>query len=130
MADIDFFKSVNDNYGHDIGDQVLRQFSSRLQQNIRRLDMAFRVGGEEFLIVLPKTTPEKAQIVGERLRAVIEDTPFKISEGDDNITVTTSIGLSSVCSEEETIDSLLKRADDALYKAKKSGRNQVVSIAA
>ncbi|MCF6199055.1 MAG: PleD family two-component system response regulator [Hyphomicrobiaceae bacterium] len=130
LADIDFFKSVNDNYGHDIGDQVLRQFSSRLQQNIRRLDMAFRIGGEEFLIVLPKTTEEKAQIVGERLRAVIEDTPFKISEGDDNITVTTSIGLSSVCSSKDTIDSLLKRADEALYKAKKSGRNQVVSNAA
>ena len=81
MADIDFFKSVNDDYGHDNGDQVLRQFSSRLQQNIRRLDMAFRIGGEEFLIVLPKTTQEKAQIVGERLRAIIEDTPFKISEG-------------------------------------------------
>ena len=130
MADIDFFKSVNDNYGHDNGDQVIRQFSSRILQNIRRLDMAFRIGGEEFLIILPKTMPNKAEIVGERIRAVIEDTPFKISEGDGNITITASIGLTSVISEDDTIDSLLKRADDALYEAKKSGRNQVVIKAA
>ena len=130
MADIDFFKSVNDDYGHDNGDQVLRQFSSRILQNIRRLDMAFRIGGEEFLVVLPKTTEAKAQKVGERLRAIIEDTPFKISEGDGNITVTASIGLTSVTSGEDSIGSLMKRADDALYKAKKSGRNQVVTIAA
>ena len=130
MADIDFFKSVNDNYGHDNGDQVIRQFSSRILQNIRRLDMAFRIGGEEFLIVLPKTTHEKARAVGERLRAIIEDTPFKISEGDGNITVTTSIGLTSVRSDDDDMDALLKRADEALYKAKKSGRNQVVSNAA
>ena len=130
MADIDFFKSVNDNYGHDNGDQVIRQFSARIMQNIRRLDMAFRIGGEEFLIVLPKTSREKAEIVGERLRAAIEDTPFKISEGDGNITVTTSIGLTSVLPEGDSSEALMKRADEALYEAKKSGRNQVVTKAA
>ena len=77
MADIDFFKSVNDNYGHDNGDQVIRQFSSRILQNIRRLDVAFRIGGEEFLIVLPKTDVKRAELVSERLRAIIEDTPFQ-----------------------------------------------------
>ncbi len=130
MADIDFFKSVNDNYGHDNGDQVIRQFSARILQNIRRLDVAFRIGGEEFLIVLPKTDSKRAELVGERLRAIIEDTPFKISEGDGNITVTASIGLTSVMSENDTTSSLLKRVDDALYEAKKGGRNQVVIKAA
>jgi two-component system cell cycle response regulator len=130
MADIDFFKSVNDNYGHDNGDLVIRQFSSRILQNIRRVDLAFRIGGEEFLIVMPKTPQKKARIVGERLRAIIEDTPFKINEGDGKINVTASLGLTSVISEKDTIDSLLKRADDALYEAKKSGRNQVVIKAA
>ena len=130
MADIDFFKSVNDNYGHDNGDQVIRQFSSRILQNIRRLDLAFRIGGEEFLIVMPKTNPQKAQIVGERLRAIIEDTPFKITEGDGNITITTSIGLTSVVDESDTVEMVLKRADEALYEAKKAGRNKVVTKAA
>lgn len=130
MADIDFFKLVNDNYGHDNGDQVLREFSTRIQQNIRRLDMAFRIGGEEFLIVMPKTNPAKAEVVGERLRAIIEDTPFKISQGDGHITVTASIGLTSVIDDSDTIDTVLKRADDALYEAKKTGRNKVVTKAA
>ncbi len=130
MADIDFFKSVNDNYGHDCGDQVIRQFGSRILQNIRRLDLAFRIGGEEFLIVLPKTTREKAMVVGERLRSVIEETPFRISAGDSNITVTTSIGLTSVNAVDDTTAAVLKRADEALYEAKKAGRNQVVIKAA
>ncbi len=130
MADIDFFKSVNDNYGHDNGDQVIRQFSSRIQKNIRRMDMAFRIGGEEFLIVLPKTDPKKAHIVGERIRAIIEDTPFKISEGDGSITVTASIGLTSASGEGDSMDAILKRADEALYEAKKAGRNKVVVKAA
>lgn len=130
MADIDYFKSVNDNYGHDNGDQVIRQFGARLLQNIRRLDLAFRIGGEEFVVVLPKTTQLRAQLVGERLRAVIEDTPFKISDGGENIVVTTSIGITSVGSPDETTESLLKRADEALYEAKKSGRNRIVTKAA
>ncbi len=130
MADIDFFKSVNDNYGHDNGDRVIRQFSSRIMQNIRRLDMAFRIGGEEFLIVLPNTNQKRAQLVGERLRAIIEDTPFKLAEKDGNITVTASIGLTSVISDDDTQHSLLKRADEALYQAKQAGRNQVVIKAA
>ncbi len=130
MADIDLFKKVNDTYGHDNGDLVLRQFSSRIKQNIRRVDMAFRIGGEEFLVVMPKTSREKAENVGERLRAIVEDTPFRINEGEGSINVTTSIGLTSVVSQDDTIDAILKRVDEALYEAKKGGRNQVVIKAA
>lgn len=130
MADIDFFKSVNDTYGHDNGDEVIKQFSTRLLQNIRRVDVAFRIGGEEFLIVMPKTSQKKAAIAGERLRQIIEDTPFKINQGAMTITVTASIGLTSVISKDDTLETLLKRSDEALYEAKKSGRNQVVTKAA
>jgi len=129
--DIDHFKQVNDKYGHDAGDQVIRQFSARILQNIRRVDLAFRVGGEEFLVILPKTSRERAELVGERLRGVIEGSGFRI--GDDevgNISITTSIGLTSFASQKDSIGMLLKRADEALYEAKRTGRNRVVSRAA
>lgn len=130
IADIDHFKSVNDNYGHDSGDEVIRQFSTRILQNIRRVDLAFRIGGEEFVVILPKTSRDKAAIVGERLRSVIEGTPFRINNATCAIKVTTSIGLTSVMSPTESIETILKRADEALYEAKKTGRNRVVSRAA
>jgi two-component system cell cycle response regulator len=130
LADIDFFKSVNDNYGHENGDLVIRQFASRLLQNIRRADYAFRIGGEEFVIVLPRTPREKALIVGERLRSVIEGAPFRINEGRDNISITTSMGLTSLVSPEDNVSAMLKRADEALYEAKEKGRNKVMVNAA
>jgi two-component system cell cycle response regulator len=130
LADIDHFKSVNDNYGHDSGDQVIRQFSTRVHQNIRRADLAFRIGGEEFLIVLPKTNQKKAEIVAERLRAVIENTPFRISDEIGSIKVTSSMGVTKMIPKDTRNEEMLKRADEALYDAKNSGRNRIVSRAA
>jgi two-component system cell cycle response regulator len=130
LADIDHFKAVNDTYGHDSGDEVIRQFSTRILHNIRRVDLAFRIGGEEFVVILPKTGKDKASKVGERLRAVIEGSPFRIGGGARSIKVTTSIGLTSLKPGADSLDTLLKRADEALYEAKDSCRNRVVCRAA
>ena len=123
IADIDHFKHINDEYGHDVGDQILKTFASRLTTGLRALDLAARYGGEEFLIVMPGAGMAEACIAGERLRARIADQPFSW-DGGDPIPVTVSVGLAQVTSG-ESVESVLKRADTALYKAKHAGRNQV-----
>jgi two-component system, cell cycle response regulator len=129
MIDIDYFKSINDTWGHDAGDQVLREFSQRLRASIRGIDLACRFGGEEFVVVMPDTTSDVALMVGERLRAKIAADPFAIGR-DQTIVVTTSVGIAERLPDDTTMDSLLKRADQALYHAKNSGRNRVVLDAA
>jgi two-component system, cell cycle response regulator len=129
LADIDFFKKVNDTYGHDVGDLVLKEFSKRFSHNTRTVDLACRLGGEEFMIVMPDTDIARAYQVGERLRVAIEAAPFAIS-GRDSIPVTASVGLATLESREDTSQTMFKRADQALYAAKRRGRNRVEADAA
>ncbi len=130
ILDIDFFKSINDNYGHDCGDDVLREFAVRIRKSIRGIDLACRYGGEEFVIVMPETDMHVASMVAERLRRSIAGEPFSIDRGNKRIEVTISIGLATLEKKGEPIADVLKRADVALYRAKHDGRNRVVAAAA
>jgi two-component system, cell cycle response regulator len=128
--DIDHFKSINDTHGHDAGDDVLRDFALRIKRSIRGIDLACRCGGEEFIIVMPETDMAVAASVAERLRRRIATEPFAISEGTRTIPVTLSIGIATLRERDDTPAGLLKRADQALYRAKRDGRNRVVPDAA
>lgn len=130
ITDIDRFKAINDTHGHDAGDEILREFSARLRKNVRGIDLACRYGGEEFVIVMPDTDPELANIVAERVRAEIGDKPFEVSTLEKPLTVTISIGVAGIRHGNDSVESLMKRADKALYEAKNSGRNRVVADAA
>lgn len=130
MLDIDYFKSVNDSYGHDAGDDVLREFAMRVRKSIRGIDLACRYGGEEFVVVMPETDMHVAGMVAERLRRMIAGEPFAIDRGNRQLQVTISIGLATLEREGEPIADVLKRADLALYRAKHDGRNRVVAAAA
>ncbi|QND52714.1 PleD family two-component system response regulator [Phyllobacterium sp. 628] len=130
MTDIDRFKLINDTHGHDGGDEVLREFARRLRRNVRGSDLASRYGGEEFFIVMPDTDLTMAAIVAERIRREVASTPFFVNEGITSVPVTISVGIASVQSKDDSVANMLKRADEALYGAKASGRNKVVSAAA
>ena len=131
ITDIDRFKLVNDTYGHDAGDDILREFARRIRINVRGMDLACRYGGEEFVIVMPETPPQVALEVAERLREQIESDGFSIENGGRTIGVTVSVGVTSLLSaDDDSAKALLKRADEALYEAKGAGRNRVVSRAA
>ena len=130
VADIDHFKQVNDRFGHDAGDAVLREFAARLKRNTRGIDLACRMGGEEFVVIMPDTDLERACRVGERLREGTAAEPFKISQTGAAIAVTASVGVACLEVASDTSESIFKRADLALYAAKRSGRNRVVSDAA
>ncbi|MCX7318615.1 MAG: diguanylate cyclase, partial [Hyphomicrobiales bacterium] len=130
ILDIDHFKSINDNHGHDCGDDVLREFAVRIRKSIRGIDLACRYGGEEFVIVMPETDMHVASMVAERLRRSIAGEPFAIDRGNKRIGVTISVGLATLEKKGEPIADVLKRADVALYRAKHDGRNRVVSAAA
>lgn len=125
IMDIDFFKPVNDTHGHDVGDEVIKEFAHRIATGVRGVDLACRYGGEEFVVVMPDTDISLAMVVAERLRRQIADKPFTARKGSLEINLTCSIGV-TVSREMEGSESLLKRADEALYKAKKDGRNRVV----
>ncbi len=130
MIDIDFFKKVNDTYGHASGDAVLRGVAGIIKSALRESDIPSRYGGEEFAVLLPYTHIEEAKIVGERLRKAVESTPIEInSEETDikSINVTISMGLAEF-NKSETGEELFERADKALYNAKESGRNKVCVI--
>ncbi len=129
LADIDNFKSVNDTYGHDAGDTVLREFACRFRRNTRSIDLACRIGGEEFVIVMPDTPLERACQVGERLRACIAAEPFQAGY-EARLEVTASVGIATLDGAQDSLEGLFKRADQALYVAKRGGRNRVVADAA
>ncbi len=127
MIDIDFFKGVNDKYGHAAGDEVLRTVAGLIKDALRESDIPARYGGEEFAILLPFTKTEEAKIVGERLRKTVESTLIKINQDDEEqkeINVTISMGLAEY-DNTETGEALFERADKALYEAKAGGRNKV-----
>ncbi len=130
VLDIDFFKAVNDTHGHDAGDDVLREFAVRLKKSIRGIDLACRYGGEEFVVVMPDTDMAVATMVAERLRRRIAAEPFAICKGQSSVQVTISIGLAALGQPDDTATNVLKRADQALYRAKRDGRNRVVADAA
>jgi two-component system cell cycle response regulator len=130
MTDIDRFKQVNDTYGHDVGDEVLREFANRIRTTVRGADLACRFGGEEFIVVMPDTSAEMAAGVAERLRTIIESLPFAIPQADGPLKVTASMGIATLRPGSDTAEALLKRADTALYQAKHEGRNRVVAAAA
>ena len=127
--DVDFFKSVNDTYGHDAGDRVLQELAGRLRAIIRNSDLACRTGGEEFVVVLPGTDLHTAERVGERVRKMVAAKPFLAAPGC-HLSVTISLGVASLLNVDDTPEDLLKRADRALYRAKREGRNRVSLCAA
>ncbi len=130
IMDIDFFKQVNDTYGHDIGDEVLKEFANRIAANVRGIDLACRYGGEEFVVAMPDTDIAFATNIAERLRQSIEANPVAISRHPGQLNITISIGIARYEGEGDSAEKLLHRADQALYRAKRSGRNRVVSDAA
>lgn len=125
ITDIDHFKKVNDTYGHLSGDAVLKEVPMRMLDCVRSTDLVARYGGEEFVVMMPDTPPVVARSIAERIRQAMESKGFKIPEAPGEIKCTMSFGVSTA-RPEDTVDSLIKRADDALYKAKEGGRNQVV----
>jgi len=122
MADIDHFKSVNDNHGHLAGDGVLKEVASRIKNSLRGFDIVGRYGGEEFLLILNRADLQTARMVAERIRSRIAATPIDLPE--TLLDVTISMGVAMVKPDED-VNSLVERADKALYNAKENGRNQV-----
>ena len=122
LIDVDFFKKINDTYGHDKGDFVIKRISNLLKQNIRDSDICARWGGEEFLILVPNNNLDGALILANNLKELIEKNNFEIKKN-----VTISIGVSTF-DENSSLEKLLKSADIALYKAKENGRNRTEFI--
>jgi len=129
IADMDHFKSVNDTWGHDAGDAVLRELAERMRGSVRGVDLVCRFGGEEFVVILPDTELETAGLVAERIRARVAAEPFRLPDGR-GLERTVSVGIGALQSASDTVETILKRADAALYDAKTSGRNRVVAKAA
>ncbi len=124
MFDIDHFKKINDTYGHNVGDNVLKGMVKIVEEHLRKSDNLYRTGGEEFIVILPNTDIEKAEIVAEKIREAICKTKFeKVGR------VTISIGVTQV-TEDDDEDTVTSRVDEALYRAKNTGRNRVVTIKA
>jgi two-component system, cell cycle response regulator len=129
LADIDHFKSVNDTHGHDVGDVVLKEFSARFRRNTRSIDLPCRYGGEEFLVIMPDTNMTRAYQVGERLRVAIAADAFPIQSGP-GIHLTASVGIATLEGADDTPEAVFRRADNALFAAKRRGRNRVAANAA
>jgi diguanylate cyclase (GGDEF)-like protein len=125
FLDIDFFKKINDTFGHDIGDLVLKHFADKLLQNIRESDSAFRYGGEEFLIMMPHTTKEEALSTIERLQSKLSQVGG-LTIGREQIVYTFSAGITDTEESGFELEQLLKNADNKLYSAKRNGRNRIV----
>jgi diguanylate cyclase (GGDEF)-like protein len=127
MVDIDHFKLLNDQYGHHVGDQVLRQVTSVLVKDMREVDTVARYGGEEFVIILPETTEQEAMAVAQRLRKNVQNSEFKVEGLDAQERLTISIGIAVYGVDATTRQNLIEYADAALYAAKARGRNQVLT---
>jgi diguanylate cyclase (GGDEF)-like protein len=123
MIDIDWFKKVNDQYGHIVGDEVLIGLTHMLKQALRKNDIAGRIGGEEFAVILPSSSTEQAMDAAERFRSYVQRTGIPTQAGELHITI--SIGVTMFQRRDVTITEILKRADDAMYASKQNGRNRV-----
>jgi len=130
IVDIDHFKSVNDTYGHLAGDKVLVEFGRRLRGAVRDVDLAARFGGEEFVVAMPEADRATGYQVAERLREILSTDPFRVDESADPISITVSVGVAALAGPADTARDLLARADAALYRAKRHGRNRVAEAAA
>jgi two-component system cell cycle response regulator len=130
LVDIDLFKAVNDTHGHHVGDRVLTQLGKRIRASLRAIDLPCRIGGEEFMIALPDTDVAAACAVAERLRQSVLARPFKGGAKPGPLSLTVSVGVAGLESPTDTLGNILKRADDALYCAKRDGRNRVRADAA
>ncbi len=128
--DVDHFKRVNDQHGHEAGDYVLRDFAERIRMNVRPKDVVCRPGGEEFLVIMPETPGDLACIGAERIRHAIADKMFEVERADAELEITVSAGVATCSGEDDTVADLLHRADQALYRAKQLGRNRTESMAA
>ncbi len=124
MLDIDFFKKINDTYGHAFGDKVLVTVANECKKEIRKTDFLARFGGEEFCFLFPETSLNKAAIIAERIRYAISQLKFVAEK--KNFSVTVSIGVSKLLDSNDNMENMLKRSDNCLYKAKEAGRNSVV----
>lgn len=122
IVDVDYFKAVNDTYGHDVGDQALISLSSLLRQSVREVDVVGRLGGEEFVVMLPDANLDEATAVSERVAEAVRSTPLQY--GGARVPLTVSVGLTSL-QQDDDLDAVLKFADIALYAAKKNGRDRV-----
>ncbi|MCK5686790.1 diguanylate cyclase [bacterium] len=125
LLDIDHFKAVNDTYGHQAGDTILRDLSKRLSNRMRSSDWICRYGGEEMTVILPETDLSAAKDIAESLRILVEKKPFKINDDHQSITINVSIGVSAYPEHSKDVSVLVSKADTALYKAKESGRNRI-----
>jgi len=125
MGDLDHFKNINDTYGHDCGDFILKEVANILRELSRETDIASRWGGEEFLLLLPQTDGEGAFILAEKIRQSLEDADYIYQ--DQLLKLTMTLGI-AVYKEGMTIDEVIKNADIAIYNGKKAGRNQVVQF--
>ena len=126
MIDIDHFKPINDTHGHVAGDKVLTEIAAIIARHVRGFDLSARYGGEEFVVVMPDTTSDIAAVVADRLRERIATTPITVHGAAESITTSISIGIAQSRGAVETAETLIKRADEALYDAKRQGRNRVV----
>ena len=129
VCDLDHFKQVNDRYGHQAGDDVLRTVAARLAGGVRTPDLVTRFGGEEFIVLLPDADIDSAMQIAERLRMAVAGTPITLA-CEQPVTITASFGVSTVLWDEGNVEAALHRADEALYRAKRQGRNQVLASTA
>jgi diguanylate cyclase (GGDEF)-like protein/PAS domain S-box-containing protein len=125
FIDVDYFKGVNDRFGHATGDSVLSEIADRITENVRRVDLVGRVGGEEFAVCMPSIILREAAAIGERLRHAVSAEPFDTPVGP--VRITASIGVSEAGQDEYSLSNLMERADRAMYAAKQAGRDRVVT---
>ena len=125
MVDIDNFKNVNDRFGHRSGDEVLVELARRMTEVTRDIDTCARYGGEEFVLLLPETDSEGARVVAEKLRRIVSDAPIGVSDAG-RLSVTVSVGVAGYPEHGDSLPDVLKRADEALYVAKRAGKDRVI----
>ena len=123
MLDMDNFKEVVDTYGHQAGDRVLKNVASTIKKSLRESDFAFRMGGDEFIILLPETNAERAYHLADRIRSKIED--IKLKKHTRRLSIGSSMGISEFKKDDASLEVVLKRADEALYRVKNSSKNKV-----
>ena len=128
LLDIDNFKAINDEYGHEAGDDILKELASTCKTLIRKSDTICRIGGEEFVVLLPETGLAKAEAIAEHIRLSIDERIFTINSTQKKVVLSVSIGVSALNDKDQSIKDVIARADSALYKAKSEGRNRVIML--